>query len=69
MTQNVRTGLGLLAVALIALILGLAADGTVGALARVVAGWSALVGLGMIAWSLLRPQTKSSSGVRSSGDT
>ena len=70
MTQNMRTGLGLLAVALIALIIGLAADTT---LALVAAGWCALFGLGLLALDLLRPaggsHTKSSSGERSSGDT
>lgn len=69
MTQNMRTGLGLLAVALMALIIGLAAEGTAAAIARVVAGWCALIGLGVIAWDLLRPHTKSSSGERSSGET
>ena len=66
MTQNMRTGLGLLAVALIALIIGLAAGAT---LALVAAGWCALFGLGLLALDLLRPQTKSSSGDRSSGET
>jgi hypothetical protein len=69
MTQNVRTGLGLLAVALMALLVGLAIEGYAATIARVVAGFCALVGLGSIAWDLLRPQTKSSSGVRSSDDT
>jgi hypothetical protein len=69
MTQNVWTGLGLLAVALMALIIGLTIEGYAATLALVAAGFLALVGLGSIAWDLLRPQTKSSSGVRSSDDT
>lgn len=58
MTERIRTGLGLLAVALIALIVGVAAEGDVSTLALVAAGWLAVFGLGTIAYDLLRPASR-----------
>lgn len=52
-----RTGLGLLAVALIAAIVGVATDGDASDLALIAAGWLAVFGLGSIAWDLLRAKT------------
>lgn len=61
MSLNVRRGLGLLAVAAIAALAWLAFDGspagaeaTVSDVARIVAGWCALIGLALVAWGLLR---------------
>lgn len=75
MTQNMRTGLGLLCVAAICFVIGERATGeaaTVGDIALVIGTLVAVVGFAVLAVELLRPrraQTKSSSGVRSSGDT
>lgn len=61
MTLKVKRGLGLLAVAAIAAMAWLGFDGatdgaeaTVSNVARVIAGWCALIGLAMVAWGLLR---------------
>lgn len=61
MSLKVKRGLGLLAVAAIAALAWVAfsgdatgAEATVSDLARIMAGWCALIGLALIAWGLLR---------------